>query len=170
MSDTKESVITLPKAPDANAPKKKYDAACHCGAFAYTVTASPPLDDPSAEVIECNCSICSRNGYLYIYPPNSSVEFTKGDISEFKSYTFGPNAKVAHYFCPTCGSSCMARSIDPNFFPGMTCLNVRMLDGVDLKALKIKFADGKSYTPGSLAEGEENKEWKKMGEGKKQAE
>jgi hypothetical protein len=53
--------------------------------------------------------------------------------------------------------------LDPDFFPGMTCLNVRMLDGVDLKALKIKFADGKSYTPGELAEGEENKDWKKVG-------
>lgn len=38
-----------------------------------------------------------------------------------------------------------------------------MLEGVDLKALKIKFADGKSYTPGGLAEGKENKEWKKIG-------
>jgi hypothetical protein len=37
---------------------------------------------------------------------------------------------------------------DPNFFAGMTCVNVRMFEGVDLKALKIKFADGKNYTPG----------------------
>jgi hypothetical protein len=51
---------------------------------------------------------------------------------------------------------------DPDFFPGMTCLNVRMLDGVDLKALKIKFADGRSYAPGGLAEGTENEEWKKV--------
>jgi hypothetical protein len=40
---------------------------------------------------------------------------------------------------------------------------VRMLDGVDVKALKIKFANGKSYVPGGLAEGEENKDWKKVG-------
>jgi hypothetical protein len=44
----------------------------------------------------------------------------------------------------------------------MTCLNVRMLDGVDLKALKIKFADGRNYTPGGLAEGSENEDWKKI--------
>jgi len=36
---------------------------------------------------------------------------------------------------------------DPDFFAGITCVNVRMLEGVDLKALKMKFADGKSYTP-----------------------
>jgi hypothetical protein len=37
---------------------------------------------------------------------------------------------------------------DPNFFAGMTCINVRMLEGVDLKSLKIKFADGKNYKQG----------------------
>ncbi|KAF2035791.1 hypothetical protein EK21DRAFT_84199 [Setomelanomma holmii] len=36
---------------------------------------------------------------------------------------------------------------NPNFFAGMTCVNVRMLDGVDVKSLKIKFADGKNYKP-----------------------
>jgi hypothetical protein len=46
----------------------------------------------------------------------------------------------------------------------MTCLNVRMLDGVDLKALKIKFADGRSYAPSGLAEGIENEDWKKVAE------
>jgi hypothetical protein len=38
----------------------------------------------------------------------------------------------------------MARSVDPEFFAGMTCVNVRMFEGVDLKALNLKPADGKS--------------------------
>lgn len=54
-----------------------------------------------------------------------------------------------HYFCGTCGASCMARSIDPEFFPGMTCVNVRMLEDVELEKLKVKAADGKSYDPPS---------------------
>jgi hypothetical protein len=41
----------------------------------------------------------------------------------------------------------MARSKDPNFFPGMTCVNVRMLQDVDPKMLNLKFADGKNYDP-----------------------
>lgn len=52
-----------------------------------------------------------------------------------------------HYFCGTCGASCMARSHDPYFFPGMTCVNVRMMQGVDLTTLNLKFADGASYDP-----------------------
>ncbi|KAF2831033.1 hypothetical protein CC86DRAFT_133904 [Ophiobolus disseminans] len=144
MSDTTKPEITLPTAPDANTASQKYHASCHCGSFTYDVTASPPLDDPSCTVTECNCSICARNGYLFIYALDANVQFTKGDISELRSYTFGPNPRVAHYFCGTCGASCVARSIDPDFFAGMTCVNVRMFEGVDIKTLKTKFADGKS--------------------------
>jgi hypothetical protein len=39
----------------------------------------------------------------------------------------------------------MVRSKDPSFFPGMTCVNVRMLQGVKLEDLKRKPGDGKSY-------------------------
>jgi hypothetical protein len=59
-------------------------ASCHCQAFTYTITASPPLSSPSAEIMECNCSICTRNGYLFIYVPDAAVKFTKGDLSEFR--------------------------------------------------------------------------------------
>jgi hypothetical protein len=38
----------------------------------------------------------------------------------------------------------MARSKDPNFLPGMTCVNIRMLQDVDLKTLNLKFADGRN--------------------------
>jgi hypothetical protein len=48
---------------------------------------------------------------MFVYPPDSSIEFTKGEFSEFQEYKFGKKPKVAHYFCGTCGSSCMGRSI-----------------------------------------------------------
>ncbi|KAF1840031.1 uncharacterized protein K460DRAFT_399646 [Cucurbitaria berberidis CBS 394.84] len=143
-----KSDVSLPTAPAPDAPTAIYKASCHCGAFAYTITQAPPLNDPSAQVMDCNCSICSRNGYLFIYTSNDRVEFTKGGIEQFKTYSFA-SKKMAHYFCGTCGASCMARSVDPSFFPGMTCVNVRMLEGVDLKTLNLKFADGASFDPTS---------------------
>ncbi|OAL55804.1 hypothetical protein IQ07DRAFT_583249 [Pyrenochaeta sp. DS3sAY3a] len=143
---SKSSPDALPSAPAAEAPTATYNASCHCGAFTYKVTQSPPLNDPAAEVMECNCSICLRNGYLFIYVPDARVEFTNGSIEEFKAYSFA-SKKMAHYFCAKCGASCMARSVDPGFFPGITCVNVRMLEGVDTKKLKLKFADGASYNP-----------------------
>ena len=61
------------------APSATYNASCHCGAVAYRVTASPPLDHPASSVSSCNCSICLRNGYLFIYVPSKNVEFEKGE-------------------------------------------------------------------------------------------
>jgi hypothetical protein len=84
MSDTANSDVGLPTAPAADAPTRTYDASCHCGAFKYTVTASPPLDDPNAVLMECNCSICVSNGYLLIYVPNNHVVFSNGSIEQFK--------------------------------------------------------------------------------------
>jgi hypothetical protein len=42
------------------------------------------LTDPSCEVTECNCSICSRNGYLLIYVKDSDVVFENGTEDDFK--------------------------------------------------------------------------------------
>ncbi|KAI4957593.1 hypothetical protein J4E86_004732 [Alternaria arbusti] len=144
MSDSGKSNSGPPGAPPADAPTKTYDASCHCGAFKYSVTASPPLDDPSAVLVECNCSICVSNGYLLIYVPNERIVFSNGSIEQFKSYSFGTK-RMGHYFCGTCGASCMIRSKDPSFFTGMTCINARMLQGVEIEKLKRKSVDGKSF-------------------------
>jgi hypothetical protein len=84
MSETSKADVALPTAPSADAPTVTYKASCHCGAFQYDVTASPPFEDPSASVMECNCSICTRNGYLFIYVPNDRIVFAKGSIEEFR--------------------------------------------------------------------------------------
>lgn len=39
------------------------------------MTLSPALDDLEAWVVECNCSICARNGYLNVYVQNDCIEF-----------------------------------------------------------------------------------------------
>lgn len=58
-------------------------------------------------------------------------------------YTFGPK-RLAHYFCPTCGTSCFAQSTDPSAFGDVRGVNVRTFHDVDLNALKLKEMDGKS--------------------------
>jgi hypothetical protein len=39
----------------------------------------------------------------------------------------------------------MLKSQSPDLMPGMTIINVRAFQDVDLKALKLKPMDGKSY-------------------------
>lgn len=41
-----------------------YEAGCHCGYIKFSVTLSPPL--PEYKVLDCNCSMCRKAGYLLI--------------------------------------------------------------------------------------------------------
>lgn len=42
----------------------EYDGGCHCGYISFSFKLSPPLDEYT--VLNCNCSICRRMGYLLI--------------------------------------------------------------------------------------------------------
>ncbi|KAF3039806.1 hypothetical protein E8E11_001198 [Didymella keratinophila] len=57
---------------------KRYPASCHCGTVRYTVTLFPPPDGPDCWVVECNCSICTRNGNLNVYVRNECIMFDAG--------------------------------------------------------------------------------------------
>ena len=67
------------------ASSETYTGSCHCQHFKYTVTHSPPLSDPICEVTECNCSICTRNGYLLIYVEDSDIVVKSGGEDEYKA-------------------------------------------------------------------------------------
>ncbi|KAI9704799.1 MAG: hypothetical protein M1836_006579 [Candelina mexicana] len=125
------------------APKtsKSYEGSCHCGAVKFTANISPPLEDQ--KVTCCNCSICNINGYLTIYPKDEEITFHSGK-DELKEYKFGPG-RIAHSFCPTCGTSVAAKSTDPNFFADQTALNVRTFKNVDVDQLQLNKFDGKKF-------------------------
>lgn len=91
----------LKPAPFDTSNARTYDALCHCGTVQYAVTLSPPLEQQ--KIIECNCSICSRNGYLLVYPQRKHVQITSGQDT-LKTYTFGPKRNL-HQFCGRCGSA-----------------------------------------------------------------
>jgi hypothetical protein len=46
-------------------PSQTYDAGCHCGYIKFEFTLSPPLD-AGYKVLQCNCSACTRFGYLLL--------------------------------------------------------------------------------------------------------
>jgi hypothetical protein len=78
-----------------------YAAACHCGTVQYDITLSPPLEQ--WKVVSCNCSICSRNGYLLVYPERSQLRMKSGEET-LEDYSFGPK-RILHKFCGRCGST-----------------------------------------------------------------
>jgi len=60
-----------------------------------------PLEE--SEVCRCNCSICTKSGYILVYPKREDVAFTAGEAT-LSEYRFGKKNKP-HKFCPNCGTS-----------------------------------------------------------------
>jgi hypothetical protein len=96
----------------------KYAGSCHCGAVAFEVEAPAPL-----VVQACNCSICTKAGFLHLIVPKSRFRLLRGE-SHLTTYTF--NTGVAkHTFCATCG---MKPFYTPRSNPDGVDVNVNCLD------------------------------------------
>lgn len=73
---------------------RTYRGNCHCGAFVYEA------DLPEIRsALECNCSICHKKGYLWVFP-EARFEIVKGTADVLARYTFGPK-KLVHKVCGT---------------------------------------------------------------------
>ena len=69
---------------------------CHCGRVRFEVTAPARL-----QVSDCNCSICSKSGYLHLIVPKSRFKLLSGE-DWLTTYEF--NTRTAkHLFCSACG-------------------------------------------------------------------
>ena len=107
-----------------------YKGSCHCGRIAFEA------DGEIKELLDCNCSICSKRGYLHWFLPHDKVQF-KTPASNLATYTF-KTGKYKHQFCPNCG-------VGP-FVVGDEgiAVNVRCLEGVDPSKFKVNTFDGRS--------------------------
>jgi hypothetical protein len=107
---------------------------CHCGRVRFRVDAD--LD----RVTYCNCSICTKKGFLHLIVARNQFELISGN-DDLTTYRF--NTGVAqHMFCEHCG---MHPFYVPRSDPDKIDVNVRCLDGIDLKALKLKEFDGRNW-------------------------
>ena len=106
----------------------------HCGRVRFRVTAD--LD----RVTYCNCSMCSKKGFLHLIVAPSQFELLSGK-DDLTTYQF--NTKVAkHTFCKHCG---VHPFYVPRSDPDKIDVNARCLDGIDADALPIKQFDGKNW-------------------------
>jgi len=112
-----------------------YNGSCHCGKTTYDVEGE--ID----QVIECNCSICSKKGYLLWFVPRASLAM-HSPIENLSTYTFNKH-HIQHAFCPDCGAAPFGIGMDRKGNP-IAAINVRCLEGVDLAALKRVPYDGRS--------------------------
>jgi hypothetical protein len=114
---------------------RTYKGSCHCGKVSYEVTTD------LAKVIACNCSLCSRAGYLLTFVPEAQFKLLSGEDS-LKDYRFNRHA-IAHMFCTDCGVRSFARGKGPDG-SGMAAINVRCLEGVDPDTLQITKVNGRA--------------------------
>ena len=114
---------------------------CHCGAVAIEVDAPEDL-----EVYECNCSICSRTGFLHLIVPATRFRLLRGE-NALTTYTF--NTRVAkHMFCTVCGVKAF---YVPRSNPDGFSVNVRCLDRSSIRSVKILSFDGQNWEAGAAA-------------------
>lgn len=112
-----------------------HKGSCHCGAVRFEVDAPADLS-----LIECNCSICSRSGYLHLIVPQSKFHLVCGE-GNLSTYTFDTH-EAKHLFCKTCG---IKSYYIPRSHPDGISVNARCLDKSHIKSMSIEAFDGKNW-------------------------
>ncbi|NOU35133.1 MAG: GFA family protein [Polyangiaceae bacterium] len=112
-----------------------HQGSCHCGKVRFEAKVD------LGNVIACNCSICSRSGYVLTFVGQDAFELKAGEDA-LTDYQFGEK-NIHHLFCATCGVRAFGRGTTKDGTP-MFAVNVRCLEGVDADSLNITRMDGKS--------------------------
>ncbi len=112
------------------------EGSCHCGKVRLKLDAEPK------EAMECNCSHCSRKGYLLWFVPRSQFKLLTPEAA-LATYTFNKHV-IKHHFCSKCGCAPFGFGKDRSG-AATAAINVRCLEGVELSSLKKLQVDGRSF-------------------------
>ncbi|MEA5570884.1 GFA family protein [Calothrix sp. UHCC 0171] len=117
-----------------NNPPVVYEGGCHCGAVRFRVEVEKHKAD------DCNCSICSKKGFLHLIVKQDQFTLLKGE-DVLTTYTF--NTGIAqHKFCSVCG---IHPFYIPRSHPDGIDVNVICLDGDAIVNFEIVPFDGKNW-------------------------
>jgi hypothetical protein len=110
-----------------------YEGGCHCGKVRFKVQIA------KAEALECNCSICSKKGFINLITDAENFVLLAGE-EHLSTYRFNTE-KAEHRFCKTCGIHPFSR---PRSHPGSFDVNARCLDAGP-SFLTIEHFDGQNW-------------------------
>lgn len=113
-----------------------HKGSCHCGQIKFEV------EGTFDSVVECNCSHCSRKGYLLWFLPRSHLKLAVPE-ENLATYTFNKHV-IQHHFCPTCGCAPFGFGTAPDG-TATAAVNIRCLEDVDLTAVQRQPVDGRSF-------------------------
>jgi hypothetical protein len=113
----------------------KHSGGCHCGRVRFEVMAPARL-----EVSDCNCSVCSKTGFLHLIVPADQFVLLSGR-DDLTTYTF--NTGVAkHTFCSHCG---VKSFYVPRSHPDGVSVNARCIDSETVESMSIVPFDGRDW-------------------------
>lgn len=108
---------------------------CHCGRVRFEVEAPARID-----VVDCNCSMCSRAGYLHLIVEKDRFRLLSGEDA-LTTYEF--NTKTAkHRFCGVCG---IKSFYIPRSHPDGISVNARCLDEGTVEGMTVIPKDGRNW-------------------------
>ena len=117
---------------------RTHTGGCHCGRVRFEV-----LAPASITVSECDCSICSKFGYLHLIVPAEQFKLLSGGDA-LATYTF--NTGVAkHFFCSTCG---VKSFYVPRSHPDGISVNARCIDAGSIESMTVKPFNGRDWEKG----------------------
>lgn len=113
---------------------RAYEGSCHCGRVRFRVMSD------LTKVTDCNCSICTKKGFLHLIVPPERFELVAGH-DDLTTYRFNTGT-AKHTFCRHCG---IHSFYVPRSDPDKIDVNVRCLSGVNLVSLVITRFDGRNW-------------------------
>ena len=108
---------------------------CHCGRVRFEVVAPATL-----EVSDCNCSICSKSGYLHLIVPADRFKLVSGS-EVLTTYSFNTHT-AKHLFCSICG---IKSFYVPRSHPDGFSINARCLDPGTVEKIIVNAFDGQNW-------------------------
>ena len=108
---------------------------CHCGRVRIEVLAPPDL-----ELLDCNCSLCARSGFLHLIVTREQFRL-RSSADDLVEYTFGTHT-AKHRFCKYCG---VKSFYIPRSHPDGYSVNARCLDPSTINSMTIRPYDGRNW-------------------------
>lgn len=108
---------------------------CHCGSVRFEIEAPEDL-----EVLECNCSMCQKLGFLHLMVAHAQFRLVSGKES-LTSYRFNTGT-ANHLFCKVCG---VKSFYVPRSHPNDYSVNARCLDDGTVQMMTVTPFDGQNW-------------------------
>jgi len=108
---------------------------CHCRRVRFEVMAPAQI-----EVGDCNCSMCSKAGFLHLVVRKEQFKLLSGEDA-LTIYQFNTGT-AKHYFCACCG---IKSFYVPRSHPDGYSVNARCLDEGTVTGMTHRKVDGRNW-------------------------